>query len=317
MGDIIVVGNMVSDFFLDTEAHETMKDSLPSICYPVGAKIAVKDITLGIGGGGFNTSVTFAKMGLKPAFYTKLTNDLQGKSFLNVLKKEGVSFIGSLGKGVGGYSVILDSEKHHRTILTFKGKDNHIDSKGIKRHKAKWFYFASMKEKSLKAQQEIAKYAKKIGAKVAYNASEYLIKAERKEVLKLVKLVDVLILNKEEAELLSRSKEEVGERLIKLGPKIICVTNGAEGVVCFDVKNKRVYSIIPHNIKVKEPTGAGDAFASGFVSALVKGEEIKVALEVGLSNSESVISHFGATNKVLKWGEALKSKRHRVRVAKW
>lgn len=315
MGDIIVVGNIGSDLFLDAESPEVLKGGLPSICYPVGAKIAVKDISFFTGGGGFNTSATFSKMGLKPMFFGRLTKDEQGKKLLGELKKQKIKFIGSSGNGVGAHSVIIDSVKGHRTILVFKGKDNHIDAKGVKKYKTKWFYFSSMVGKSLKAQQEIAKHAKKIGAKIAYNTSQYLIKAERKEVLKLTKKVDVLILNKEEAELLAGSKERVAEKLMSLGPKILCITDGPKGAIAYD--GDRIYSIIPHNIRAKEPTGAGDAFGAGFVSALIKKKDIKIALDVGISNAESVISYFGATNKVLRWEEALGKKKHMIKVSKW
>ena len=60
-----------------------------------------------------------------------------------------------------------------------------------------------------------------------------------------------------------------------------------------------------HSMKVVEATGAGDAFAAGFVSGLIRGKDVEFALQLGLANAESVISHKGAKSKLLKYDEAL------------
>ena len=317
MRGVIVVGNIASDFFVDSKWPETNEGELPSICYPVGAKIFIKNMDVFVGGGGFNTSVTFSRMGLKTSYFGKIIKDEQGDSFLKALKSEKIKFIGPRGKGIGSHSIILDTLKHHRTIFVFKGRDNHISFKDFKKQKADWFYFSSMVGKSLRAQVEIANYAKKNGIKVAYNPSEYLISGERKAVLRLVKNVNVLILNKEESELLAGSKDKVAEKLMDLGPEIICITDGKNGAIAYDCRGEKIYSIIPNDVKIRETAGAGDAFASGFISGMIKKNDIKFALELGLSNSESVIQHLGANNKILKWSQVSKQKKHAIRSAKW
>lgn len=53
-------------------------------------------------------------------------------------------------------------------------------------------------------------------------------------------------------------------------------------------------------------TGAGDAFGSGFVSGLIKTENIKQAMAIGTLNAESVIQKHGAKNGLLtKWPSRL------------
>ena len=83
-----------------------------------------------------------------------------------------------------------------------------------------------------------------------------------------------------------------------MGPKIVVITDKDKPTVAYDGEKK--YSIKPHNIKVVERTGAGDAFASGFVAGLVAGKNINKCLKLGLRQGESVIKYFGAKNKLLK-----------------
>ena len=69
------------------------------------------------------------------------------------------------------------------------------------------------------------------------------------------------------------------------------------------------FTISNQVIKVVETTGAGDAFASSFLSGLIKKNDIKFALQLASANAESVISHHGAKNKLLTSKEALASMR--------
>ena len=61
---------------------------------------------------------------------------------------------------------------------------------------------------------------------------------------------------------------------------------------------------MPHNIKVVERTGAGDAFSSGFLAGWIKTQDIERALKIALANSESEIQYLGTHNKILTWEEA-------------
>jgi sugar/nucleoside kinase (ribokinase family) len=70
------------------------------------------------------------------------------------------------------------------------------------------------------------------------------------------------------------------------------ITNRDKEVSAYD--GEKFYSIIPHKLKVIERTGAGDAFASGFVAGQMIGKSIENSLKLGLEESESVIKHKGA-----------------------
>ena len=75
-----------------------------------------------------------------------------------------------------------------------------------------------------------------------------------------MKRTEIFILNKDEAYLITKEKniKEILKKLLKLGPKIVVVTDGKNPV--YVSNNKIVYSASPHKIKVVETTGSGDAF---------------------------------------------------------
>ncbi len=291
--DVVCFGSATVDVFVDTNVSEKNN----SISYPVGGKILIKELKFDIGGGGTNTAVAFSRLGFRTGCICKVGDKDNGKRILELLKKEKVSFLGETQRGFeSGYSIILDSKGGDRTILTYKGANDEITSKDIKKFRTKWLYLSSLLGKSFETQKKIAEFLKKKGVKIAFNPSSYLIK--NKNLASLLNMTDVLILNKEEAEMLVKNKTDLLKGLHSLTRGIVVITNKDKLISCYDGKKK--YSIIPHKIKVVERTGAGDAFASGFVAGRIVGKSIPECLRLGLRESESVIRYFGAKNNLLK-----------------
>jgi ribokinase len=292
MFDVVTFGSAVVDNFVETEFNERSN----SFSYPVGSKILVHDLKSDIGGGATNTAVAFSRLGFKTGCVCKIGEDNNGMDVLEMLKRENIKFLGSIAQGATGNSIILDSKGNGRTVLTFKGPGNDIKLSEIPKIKTKWLYYSSVLGESFRSQVALAK---KLKAKVAFNPSEYIIKAM--DIRPLLKLSEVLILNREEARLLCKKFKKKGDLFICLrefGPRIVVVTDKNKLVYAFDGAKK--YSIKPNNVKVVERTGAGDAFASGFVAGLIADWDINKCLKLGLKESESVIRYFGAKNKLLR-----------------
>ncbi len=291
--NVVTFGSAVIDVFVNTNVAEKKG----FIEYKVGDKILIKELRFDVGGGGTNTAVAFSRLGLKTGWIGELGDDENGRKVLKMLKKEKVKFLGKIEKNeLTGCSIILDSSGGDRTILTYKGANDEISLSDIKKFKTKWLYLCSSLGKSLQTQKKLAKLLKKRGTKIAFNPSSYLIKKEN--LASLLKLTDILILNREEAQMLTKKKNNLLEELHKLTKGIVVITDKNRLISCYDGRKK--YFLKPHKIKVVERTGAGDAFASGFVAGQIAGKPIKYSLRLGLAESESVIKHFGAKNKLLR-----------------
>jgi ribokinase len=308
MYDIITVGSALRDIFIDTGLKEIKKKDRTFIAYPLGYKIEIKDMKFSIGGGGINTAVGFSKMGLKTAYLGKIGNDESSYEILEELKKAKVKFIGKQENAITGHSIILDSYEHDRTILTYKGPSNELKFTDVKLNelKTKWIYFASSTGNSLKTQEKLAKFAGKNNIKIAFNPSEYEVKLGLRKLKPILSRTNVLIFNKDEAERLTGKKQmfEIFRILAGLGIETICITDGANEINVYH-KNKTI-KLQPKKIKVVDMTGAGDAFASGFLSVLIRTNDINLSLKAGIANSQSEISYYGTKNKLLTYNEVLK-----------
>ncbi len=300
--DVISFGSAVIDVFVDVSLSEKGGE----FRLPIEDKILIDKINFTTGGGGTNTSVSFSKMGLKAGFVGKLGEDENASIILRELKKEKVEFLGVKGKdGHTGYSVVLGGKSGDRTILTHKGINNSLkyNELNLERLSADWFYFSSLIGESFKVMERVVERAYKKGIKIAFNPSSYQAKMGARRLGKILRRTDVLVLNEEEGRALV-PRGELLEGLHKLGPKIVCVTLGKNGNMVYDGISK--YKSEAHrDIKSVERTGAGDAFASGFVGALIKNRTIEEAIQIGSANAESVIQIPGAKNGLLSWNDAL------------
>jgi ribokinase len=285
--DVVTFGSAVVDAFVST------RQKGKRIEYKAGSKILVDDLKFDIGGGATNSAVAFARLGLKVGCVCRVGDDNNGDDVLGMLKREKVRFLGKRVEGRTGYSVILDSKGGARTVLTFKGPGNDVKVSDLVKFDAKWLYFSSVLGDSFKTQVKLARKMKKGGTRLAFNPSEYLIR--RLDVRELLKMADVVVLNKEEFDLV---RKKYRKSLLDICSGVVVVTDRDRRIVCYSDGKK--YFLKPNRVRVVERTGAGDAFASGFVAGMIVGLPIEKCLKLGLRESESVIGHFGTKNNLLR-----------------
>ena len=116
---------------------------------------------------------------------------------------------------------------------------------------------------------------------------------------KVIKKIDVLTINDEEARLLSgeNSLKKAAKLILKMGPKYLIIKKGEHGALLFDNENTFFAPALPLE-EVFDPTGAGDTFAGGFVGYLSKCEAInwnnmKKAVIVGSAMASFTVEKFG------------------------
>ena len=309
--DFITVGSATFDVLARTNFSEVIKIIDPKgetdlLAFPSGAKILINELEFSTGGGGTNAAVSLSRLGHKVAFLGKLGDGTNSEFIRKNLVNEKISMLCAHGKGMVGYSVILDTLEHDRTILAYKGinDDLHNEDVPYKKLRAKWFYFSSMMNESFRTMEKLADFAQKNEIKIVFNPSMYLAEKGSGFLGNVLSRTEVLVLNKEEAYLLvgNSNPNDMVKKLAELGPKIVIVTDGKNEVYVYD--RKYLYWAKPPQVRVVDATGAGDAFASSFASGLIRKQKIEACMKLAVVNSMSVLSYYGAKNILLKYNEA-------------
>jgi sugar/nucleoside kinase (ribokinase family) len=97
----------------------------------------------------------------------------------------------------------------------------------------------------------------------------------------------------------------VAKKIDEFFPNIVVMTKGSAGVLVSDGKSQ--YSAKPNSDRVVvDTTGAGDSFASGFLSEFMRTADIEKSIQLGMANSEGCLSEVGAKHGLLKKGQAFK-----------
>ena len=317
MYDIITFGSATEDVFMSSRRLEIIEDekfvAKKGLCVPLGSKMHMDEAFFAMGGCGTNTAVTFARQGLKTAYFGMLGRDAFGQEVKKELKKQGVSLelLKESAEYPTAFSVILSLPGVGRSILEKYGACHQLTEEDIPFDtlKSQWFYIASLSAKSHRMLVPLINFAQSAGIKIAANPAGSVKSPEDTEILKSVlNKLDILILNQEESARLTgldyNEEKEIFNKLDDWVDGLVIMTKGPEGVTVSD--GEYLYSAgIPKSDMI-DRTGAGDAFGSGFVAGYIEKKDIADAIQLGTANATSVLQKVGATNGLLEkgdWGE--------------
>ncbi len=310
---ILAIGKGVQDVFLRSDEFDPKKEGKKMFTHlPLGLKMEVEDVTFATGGNATNVAVTVARQGLEAGYMWGLGTDPASQYILYELDNEGVDTRHVLQDDSfqSGYSVVMIATNGERTILNHRGVAygktgrHDFDLSAIAGYD--WVYPSSLGNGGLTLLRQIVDTAEKHGVKVMLNPAGPEL-AEKEKLIALLDGVDVLITNKDEMQQLvaGETPEELALHALNYVPVAI-VSDGPNGVVATDGKTI-VRAGMYEDVPVLDRTGAGDAFASGFLSQWAQGESLKDSIIFASANSTSVVTKIGAKTGILRKGVKLHS----------
>lgn len=309
--DLISIGDATIDNFVqihDAEVKCDLNKINCKLCVEYGDKIPVDYLTHLVAGNGANNAVGAVRLKLKTALYVNVGSDPAGRQILDKLKEEGVD--------TRYVSVNEGMESNLSTVLSFKGERTIFVYHQNWQYRlpdldfAKWVYFTSLSPSFTQSNLlgELGAYLERTGSKIFYNPGTYQIKTGIKKYPKILALTEVFIVNCEEAKKVlgfSEKENPAIKKLLKgiadLGPKMVIITNGKEGSFGFDGEKFYQMGIFPGELV--EMTGAGDAYATGFLSGLFYREDLKEAMRWGAANGASVVEQIGSLAGLLNYNQ--------------
>lgn len=298
---MLCIGKAGQDTFLEGEVFKPLKEK--GVFYEhikLGEKFYVDNATFSTGGNAPNAAVTFARQHLETKFIGSLGDDPAGHSILNALDAEHIDTTDTnLDPTVrSSFSTILLAPTGERTILDYPGtaklKAEHIDFNNLA---VDWLYISSVG--SMPLLKRIMKAAHEQGANIAFNPASFELK-HLQECADLLPYITLFAVNKEEAQLFveGATVKALAKKLTE-SIKYVLVSDGAKGSVASDglkIISAGMYEDVP----VKDRTGAGDAFTSGFVSQIALGKSLEHAITFASANSTAVVAQIGAKAGILR-----------------
>ena len=315
MKKALVIGGATLDMIITYEDMETMvhqrkNDTHSYLLLGEGKKIEVLEQQYSSGGGATNAAVSLKKLGVEVSLVCKMGQDAPGEVVSAELKNYGVDLSKVIYCKTGGTasSFVVPSLQGDRTVFAYRGVNATLLASEVPLDHLKdydFLYITSLSKQAAETLPEIVSAAKKQNIPVAINPGVSQLKRGSGFLKDSLPNIDILILNYEEAEqfMLSLFPEarfnlnQFFKEVLALGPSIVSVTNGAEGV--YVATQEKLYFHGSAPTKVVNTLGAGDAFGSCFVGQIYQGASIEEAMQAGLLNSASVISYPDAKKGLL------------------
>ncbi len=311
--DVVTVGNAIVDLFLgihDANVSCRINKEACELCVRFGEKIELDRLDRCVGGNATNAAVGMARLGLQASLVAEVGDDEFANLIIKTLTKEVVDTSNIIRtQGAASSMTVGINFQQERTLFVEHVKRKHdfvFDTIGTK-----WIYLTSLGNEWKTAYERVVAYTLKNNIKLAFNPGTIQIEAGYDAIVEVLKQAHILFVNKEEAAKIAFSGQrlassyKIAELLLALqeiGPKIVVITDGKEGSYSVDEQGN-IFFLGLFEASVVERTGAGDAYASGFLSAIAHAKSVPEAMRCGTANAAGVITQIGAQAGLLRQQE--------------
>ena len=276
-------------YLIDQEQQQSLLESLKS-----------HEIIIAPGGSCANTMIGIGQLGGTAAFSGKIGDDEHGKLYHEKLEEAGVKSLLGKKEGVTGSSLVLVSNDGARTMNTFLGMCQALDSGDINEEaiqSSKYVYLTGYlwdTDTQKEAVQVAMEQAKKYKTKVAMSLSDpFCVNRHQADFRKLLREnVDLVFCNQEEAFALTETNvTQKAVDIMAQDVEYIVLTMGGRGALV--VHNGHMTYIDPFSVDVVDTTGAGDAFAAGFLYGIAQGKSHLESGKIAAFLASKVIAQVG------------------------
>lgn len=315
--DLLALGNAIVDVIAHTEddflvSRKLQKGSMNLIDEATALDIyeAMGPATIISGGSAANTVVGAASLGLRAGFIGKVRNDEAGDHYRHDMRATGVAFDSTSAEDgpATARSFILVTPDGERTMNTYLGACQglgtaDVDAEVVRSAKIVYLEGYLWDPPAAKdAFRQAVEIAHGAGNLVSLTLSDsFCVDRFRDEFLDLMRggHIDILFANIHELKALYQTADENAAldalRNEKLPHEhfLAAITRSEEGAMV--VTRGSTQTVKAHPVeRVVDTTGAGDLFAAGFLSGLVKGLDHATCARLGGMAASEVISHLGA-----------------------
>jgi sugar/nucleoside kinase (ribokinase family) len=308
--DILGIGNAIVDVVARTEdtflsRHDMHKGAMILIDAPTADSIyaAMPSGRESSGGSAANTCAVAAGLGARVAYRGKVADDQLGTVFRHDINAVGVHFptIPLIGGAPTARCLILVTPDGQRTMNTFLGAcvsltEADVDPGLVAAASVTYLEGYLFDPPAAQAAfRKAAEAAHAAGRRVALSLSDaFCVNRHRAAFLDLVaNHVDILFANETEiTALYERNSFEEAAAAARKDVATAALTRSEAGSLI--LHGDQTVTVAAEPTKVVDTTGAGDAYAAGFLAGLTAGRSLDLCGRMASIAAAEIISHYGA-----------------------
>ncbi|WP_460009479.1 carbohydrate kinase family protein [Methanobacterium movens] len=258
----------------------------------IDSEMYIETINTSPGGSALNFAVNLSRNGIKMGLIARLGNDDYGKIILSKVSRENMDISRCLTlNDQTGMAFISVDKGGKRSIYSFMGANAKLNLLKEDIDYIKSSPFTHLTGVYWEVAYDVAQYAPKLSFSPGSLLSSYGVD----KLKRVLKKTELLFLNEKEVNILTGEKTYEGSQLLlEEGVSNVIVTRGKEGAIIYSRDN--TISASTKKVKALDTTGAGDAFAAGFVFKWLKGEKEEKCLEFANQSAFRCLNILGGIN---------------------
>lgn len=254
--------------------------------------------TRSVGGSAANVAIDVSRLGGSAATIIKVGLDGFGRLIIDELMREEVDVSGvKVCLGDTGFTVVIIDKEGRVKMYGFKGASEKLEPRDIDENiisRGKYLHIASLRlDTSIRG----AETAKEHGLTVSWDPGRRQAQHGIEYYRELLRLIDIVLVNRLEARCLTGKEDyrEAARIIASMGPSIVVVKRGSEGVYVYDAGNTEEIDLPAFKVpRVVDTTGAGDAFAAGLLLGLSRSYSLRKAVVYANAVAALKIMHLGS-----------------------
>lgn len=308
---VVTLGGATWDAILAADNSRVLEsDERQWLAFPYGEKLHLSGARFGFGGGAANVAVGLSKLGIATEFVGALGDEHLGDAILENFRtvRVGTTHVQRLDNRTSGLSIVLTAPDGERTILLNRGANDHLDPTAIDWQtlgEADWWHVSSLSGEAGSIYDELADRAATTDVKLSLNPGATQVARGADGLHMALKQAALLIVNREEAAKLLGPKAPVDQpakmaaTLQGITGGTVAVTDGRAGAYLDDGTDRLTLgSATPDRVN---SLGAGDAFSTGMLGSLIKGQSLAEAGRLASLNASAVVAEYDAQKGLLHW----------------
>lgn len=313
---ILGLGNALVDLIINIEDEKLLetfqlsKGSMTLVDAVKASQIleATKELKFQVAAGGSasNTIDGLACLGIDCGYIGKIGHDPYGELFRDEMISRHIAPMLFYGKYKTGTAITLLTPDAERTFATYLGAAVELSADDLQENHFSGFDFLHIEGYLVQNEQLILKalsLARKKGLKISMDMASYNIVKDHKDFLLEVikKYVDIVFANEEEARSLTGKSPEKALNEISQWCDIAIVKIGKDG--SWIRKGNETVKVDGIQAVVKDTTGAGDLYASGFLYGLINHMDLPACGNIASLIGGNVVEIYGARMGGKRWGK--------------
>ncbi|MBN1454776.1 MAG: carbohydrate kinase family protein [Methanomicrobia archaeon] len=260
-----------------------------------GEEVGILNIKKAPGGSAANTIVALARLGASVGFVGVVGSDEEGQLIMDDLRTEGVATRIARVEGYTGAAIGFVDRDGERALYIYPGVNDQLDMTAIDLefvNDARFLHTSSfVNDAQLAMQRELAR---EMRAKLSFTPGMLCFTYKLPDLEELIAHSTVVFLSLGELNCLLSSEdyEKGAELLIGSGAQTVCVTLGAKGCYIAD-RSGAAHLIAAYKTQAVDTTGAGDAFAAGFLFGLLHDKSLEECGKIGNFVASRCIREYG------------------------